>query len=124
MKNLREDIYFRVMSKVTTVKSSVDFEEGCRKQCWIWTGPTSGSKTQTRGNGYGRISYGGKTMAVHRIIYTHFYGIIPHGKHIDHLCKNRLCCNPNHLECVTIKQNQRRKKKVHRMFPTPNPDTY
>lgn len=75
--------------------------------CWIWQGQTSGNG---RGGGYGRVALGGTTMAVHRVAYTHFYGIIPHKKQIDHLCKNRACWNPDHLDMVTHKQNQRRRR--------------
>lgn len=76
--------------------------------CWIWKGPHSGDE---RGGGYGRIALGGTTMAVHRVSFTHFFGIIPHKKQIDHKCNNRLCWNPSHLELVTHKQNQRRRRK-------------
>ncbi|AMD43461.1 hypothetical protein ZC03_084 [Pseudomonas phage ZC03] len=74
--------------------------------CHIWTGPTSGNG---RGGGYGRMSLEGQTVATHLVVYTHFYGYIPSRKQIDHLCKQRACCNPEHLELVTHLQNQRRK---------------
>lgn len=51
----------------------------------------------------------GQTVAVHRVIFTHFFGFIPGKKQIDHKCRNRLCCNPDHLELVTHKENQRRR---------------
>ena len=74
--------------------------------CLVWQGATSGdmSKRPT-GGGYGRVSIDGATMAVHRVVYTHYFGIIPHKKQIDHTCGNRLCCNPDHLELVTHKEN-------------------
>ena len=80
--------------------------------CWLWTGQLSGKFVQGKtGRGYGRISIGGATMAVHRVAYVHFFGIIPHGKQIDHLCKNRACWNPDHLDMVTHKQNCQRRDK-------------
>ena len=74
--------------------------------CHIWQGPTSG---EGRGGGYGRMSLNGQTVAVHLVVYSHFYGYIPGKKQIDHLCNNRLCCNPLHLEMVTHKTNQKRR---------------
>jgi len=72
--------------------------------CWLWTGPvTSG--------GYGQIGLGGRggqVESVHRVAYTLSVGPIPDGLHIDHLCRNRRCCNPAHLEAVTLAENVRR----------------
>lgn len=75
--------------------------------CHIWQGPDSG-KTG-RGRGYPRMNLNGQTVAVHRVMYTHVHGYIPGKKQIDHTCKNRRCVNPNHLEMVTHKENQRRR---------------
>lgn len=125
MKKLRMEIYDRIMKGVVLAESVYKFNPNdATTYCYVWTGPTSGTKEQTRGGGYGRVSYGGCTMAVHRIIYTHFYGIIPHNKTIDHLCGNRLCCNPHHLECVTNKKNNRRKYKSKTSKHNGNPNTY
>lgn len=76
--------------------------------CFIWTGPDSGSG---RGGGYGRMSLDGHTVATHIVAYTNFFGLIPGTKQVDHLCINRLCWNPAHLEMVTHKQNQKRRDK-------------
>lgn len=95
----RSEVIGKLMGNV-----QVDAKTGC----WNWMGGTSGSG---RGGGYGRICISGHTAATHIVSYTHFYGYIPSKKQIDHLCKNRLCCNPTHLEMVTHKQNQRRKRK-------------
>lgn len=81
--------------------------------CWIWQGSHSGNG---RGGGYSRMALDGATVAVHRVVYTLFNGYIPGKKQIDHTCRNRLCVNPNHLEMVTPRQNQRRKKN-----PPPDP---
>lgn len=93
----REAVIGKIMSRV-----SVDPET----ECWVWTGPTSGAG---RGGGYGRMSLDGQTVAVHIVSFTHFYGYVPGKKQIDHKCRNRLCCNPTHLEMVTHKQNQKRR---------------
>lgn len=74
--------------------------------CYLWTGPTSGTG---RGGGYGRMSLSGQTVATHIVTYTHYYGYVPNKKQIDHLCNQRLCCNPAHLEMVTHTTNQRRR---------------
>lgn len=74
--------------------------------CWTWLKGTSGDG---RGGGYGRIYFDGGMYAVHRAMWIIEFGPIPHKKQIDHTCNNRLCCNPEHLELVTHKQNQRRR---------------
>ena len=74
--------------------------------CHIWTGPDSGTG---KGGGYGRMSLNSQTVAVHLVVYTHYFGYIPGKKQIDHRCNNRLCCNPAHLEMVSHITNQRRR---------------
>lgn len=66
--------------------------------CWEWQGWKSG-------NGYGQTKIHGKTVMVHRFVYESHFGPIPKGLVLDHLCKNRSCCNPFHLEPVTPQEN-------------------
>lgn len=75
-----------------------------QSNCWIWQGPDSG-KGQGTGRGYGRMSYRNKTSAVHRIAFVLWNGPLRGKQQVDHICTNRLCCNPNHLQVVTHKQN-------------------
>lgn len=82
--------------------------DGKPSPCHLWTGPTSGTG---RGGGYGRMSLNGQTVATHIVAYTHYYGYIPSKKQIDHLCNQRRCCNPAHLELTTHLTNQRRRAK-------------
>jgi len=44
----------------------------------------------------------------HRVMWEDRFGTIPEGREIDHLCRNRNCCNPEHLETVTHAENIRR----------------
>jgi len=55
------------------------------------------------------MSLNGQTVAVHIVSYTNAYGYVPGKKQIDHKCNNRLCANPEHLEMVTHRENQKRR---------------
>lgn len=68
--------------------------------CWFWTGANS--------NGYGLWNNSGKLLSVHRLSYEQHVGEIAEGMEIDHLCKNRNCVNPEHLEAVTHLTNTER----------------
>lgn len=78
--------------------------------CLLWTGPTSGSTG--RGAGYPRMCVDGGTMAVHIVMWVIENGPVPPRKQLDHLCRNRLCVSPDHLEMVTHKENQRRRDRA------------
>ena len=67
--------------------------------CWLWKGFKNYG-------GYGVIhAYKGKNFLAHRVSYELHKGKIPKEKYIDHLCRNRACVNPNHIELVTFKEN-------------------
>lgn len=74
-------------------------------ECWHWTGYCSPS-------GYPYCSFKSYPMRVHRLSYELFKGPIPQGFTIDHLCRNKKCVNPSHLECVTVAENIRRAAAV------------
>lgn len=81
--------------------------------CWLWLSAFTKS-------GYGTIWWNGKSRRAHRVIYELLVGPISEGMQLDHLCRNRSCVNPSHLEPVTNLENIRRgdaginsKRKTH-----------
>ena len=67
------------------------------EQCWLWMGQ--------RVTGYGVFQIGRKNFRAHRLSYTILRGPIPEGLTLDHLCRNRICVNPDHLEPLALRDN-------------------
>ncbi len=68
-------------------------------ECWEWTASTTGT-------GYGQLMFPDRRLRkAHRIAYELVIGVIPPGLTLDHLCRNRKCVNPAHLEPVTHREN-------------------
>jgi hypothetical protein len=94
-----EDLSFERFIKKVDVNSD----------CWEWQASLSH-------NGYPLFTMHGKNVRAHRWIYEKLFEIDISGKDIDHLCKNKKCVNPEHLEAVTHAENVRRSSISNRLF--------
>lgn len=106
---LQEDQRGRPIIDRVLDRAVVDPDTGC----WLWTGTLT---AQGYGQVTGRLTAKGyrKTPATHRVVWEHLRGPIPEGYTIDHLCRVRACCNPDHLEPVTNEENSRRRAAAQR----------
>jgi HNH endonuclease len=94
----QKDLPPRLAENIMRVKAPA----GIDGWCWYW----SGRKSR---NGYGRFYIDQNEIAVHRLIYQLFVKPLPQTKQLDHKCSMKWCCNPEHLEPVTNKENARRR---------------
>lgn len=74
--------------------------------CWEWDAPTEA--------GYGYVSFSRKLHLAHRVAYELLMGAIPSTLELDHLCRNKSCVNPDHLDPVTHKVNMLRAMRYRR----------
>lgn len=94
----------RILAKV------VEEDRGFSTPCWAWKGATH-SVRKSAPEGYGCLMTGSrqdgsrKVRSAHVVAYEEWIGPIPKGLEIDHLCHQTICCNPDHLEPVTHREN-------------------
>jgi hypothetical protein len=89
------------MQALEKVKDRFESKVLKTKSCWIW-------QASKNDKGYGMFWLNGRYVRAHRFFYMIFKGALDSSLVIDHLCKNTLCVNPNHLEQVTQAENVRR----------------
>lgn len=82
------------MSEPERILSKVDYTDNC----WVWTWSLDR-------HGYGQVRLNGTTRRAHRVIYELLVDDVPKNLDMDHLCRNRACVNPEHLEPVTRSTN-------------------
>lgn len=74
---------------------------GSEVECWPYLGAIDLS-------GYGAVQFRGRHRNAHRVAYILTHDFDPVGLDVDHLCRNPVCCNPDHLEAVSHRENTRR----------------
>ena len=85
-----------------------------RPDCWNWGKPCFP-------HGYGIMKLeNGRMQSAHKWIYEHLVGEVPDGYELDHLCRNRNCVNPDHLEVVTHQVNMKRSPIIGRWKRSPS----
>ena len=102
------------MTEAQLIRFLPKFIVNSESGCWRWIASArKGSHYVEPFEGYGqfylRTECGHQVIReAHRVSYEHWVGLIPTGLHIDHLCRNTLCVNPDHLEAVTCYVNLHR----------------
>jgi hypothetical protein len=105
---------WRVASKLRQEPLSemaLKYADELQGDCLIWVG------RWTTGNGYGKLKWRApndiwRDRVAHRVIYEYFYGPLDDQLVLDHLCLRRECCQPLHLDPVTVQINTHRGRAV------------
>lgn len=80
-------------------------DRGYDSPCWVW-------QLGKNKAGYSAATHKGRAVNAHRLYYERAKGPIPEGLQIDHLCRQKDCVNPEHLEAVSCGENLRRASKL------------
>lgn len=75
--------------------------------CWLWTGSCSAG-------GYGKTTYQGKYVYLHRLVYSLLVAPIEARAEVDHLCHVKRCCRPEHLRVINHLGNTQNRKGAQR----------
>lgn len=108
-KQLQRDGKLHVIEDTSQQTPETKFFNTIKKDdngCWVWDGPVD--------KGYGRMYVGNKSYQTHRWSYEfHKHVSLRKEETLDHLCRNTLCCNPDHLEKVSLIENIERQHLYH-----------
>jgi hypothetical protein len=88
---------------IARIEKKVNFTED---GCWLWTGAVA------RG-GYGKIGVAGRHLVAHRVLYELIVDAVPANVELHHLCGNKACVNPDHLEPLVRAEHEARHRKTH-----------
>lgn len=84
---------------------------GAEEECWPWL-------LSVGSHGYGQVGWweSGKSVmtTAHRVAWMAARGPIPEGMTVDHICRDRRCCNPSHLRLLTNPENARDNRQAQR----------
>lgn len=101
MRGTPEERFFAKVDRQGPFPDHTDPLISVMTRCWQWT-------AAVQKDGYGHFWDGQAMVLAHRFSYQIANGVIPEGMQSDHLCRNRLCVRPDHLEAVTQRQNMAR----------------
>ena len=82
----------RYLAKISFNRTDDDY--------WLW-------QASFNACGYGIVGHNGRTWLAHKLMWHWVEGPVPKGNELDHICRNRACVRPSHLQAVTHKVNMR-----------------